>query len=52
MAKCPRFLAEDTKNGQNHENCLSYKKHMENKKMQQYNVTRGHMRLRVLCMKN
>ena len=51
MAKCPRFLVENTKNGQNHENYSIYEKHMENKKIQQYNVTRGLMRLRVLRMK-
>ena len=52
MAKCPRFLAEDTKNGQNHENCLSYKKHMENKKMQQYNTKRNSIGFRFWNLKD
>ena len=51
MAKCPRFLVMDSKFGQNHENCPIYKKHMENKKIQQYNVTRGLIGPRVLRMK-
>ena len=51
MAKCPRNPCVKPKIGQNHEICPSDKKHMENKEIQQYNVTRGPMRLRVLRMK-
>ena len=52
MAKCPRFSALNPKIGQNHEICPIYKKHMENQNIQQYNVTRGPIGLRILRMKN
>ena len=51
MAKCPRNPYTERKIGQNHEICPIYKKHMENKKIQQYNVTRGLIGPRVLRMK-
>lgn len=40
MAKCPRNPYVKPKIGQNNENCPGYKKHMENQKIQQYNVKR------------
>ncbi len=51
MAKCPRIPCVKLKIGQNHEICQIYKKHMENNKIQQYNVTRGLIGPRVLRMK-